>query len=102
MSEIRAEIDAIDRQVIALLAQRFEYVKSASKFKKNPDEIQARVRFENMLAQRRAGAESKGLSADVIEKMYRDPVTWFIAEEMAHWSRSQNAIYPKPAQPGIR
>lgn len=91
MNEIRAEIDALDQEVIALLAQRFEYVKSAAKFKKNPDQVQAKARFESMLAQRRIWAEHAGLSPAVIEKMFRDLVTWFIAQEMAHWSQSQDA-----------
>ncbi|QTF08271.1 isochorismate lyase [Brenneria izadpanahii] len=91
MGEIRAEIDALDREVIQLLSQRFAYVKSAARFKKNPDQVQAKARFESMLAQRRTWAENAELNPDVIEKMYRDLVTWFIAEEMAHWSQSPNA-----------
>lgn len=90
MNEIRAEIDALDQEVIHLLSQRFGYVKSASKFKKNPDQVQAKTRFESMLAQRRVWAENAGLGPEVIEKMFRDLVTWFIAQEMAHWSQSQN------------
>jgi hypothetical protein len=33
MVDIRVEIDRLDRQVVALLGQRFAYVKAASKFK---------------------------------------------------------------------
>ncbi|MCG8709935.1 chorismate mutase [Brenneria sp. 4F2] len=89
MNEIRSEIDALDQEVIHLLSLRYGYVKSASKFKKKPDQVQAKTRFDNMLAQRRIWAENAGLSPDVIEKMFRDLVTWFIAQEMAHWSQSQ-------------
>ncbi|MCO6549458.1 MAG: chorismate mutase [Gilliamella sp.] len=35
MNHIRAEIDQIDHSIIKLFATRFEYVKAASKFKKN-------------------------------------------------------------------
>ncbi|KAA8995603.1 isochorismate lyase [Affinibrenneria salicis] len=90
MEAIRNEIDAIDRQVIRLLARRFDYVKAAAPFKKNPDEVQARERFTSMLAQRRDWATDYGLDAEMIEKLYRDLVGWFIAQEMAHWS-GQNA-----------
>ncbi len=33
LQEIRAEIDRLDRQIIATIGQRFKYVKAASKFK---------------------------------------------------------------------
>ena len=87
MEEIRAEIDRLDRQIIALLGQRFAYVKAASKFKMSETEVRAPERVEAMLRQRRAWAEQEGLSADAIEQLYRDLVTYFIEEEMKHWNR---------------
>ena len=38
-----------------------------------------------MLQQRRVWAEEEGLNPDVIEKIYRDLVTYFIDEEMSRW-----------------
>jgi isochorismate pyruvate lyase len=38
-----------------------------------------------MLVQRRAWAEEAGLNPDVIEKMYQDLVSYFIAEELRQW-----------------
>jgi isochorismate pyruvate lyase len=87
--DIRAEIDRLDRQVIALLGQRFAYVKAASKFKTNETTVRAPERLQAMLQQRRAWAEEEGLHADVIEKMYQDLVNHFIAEEMKHWKQSE-------------
>ncbi len=89
MEEIRAEIDRLDRQVIALLAQRFAYVKAASKFKTSETGVRAPERVEAMLWQRRAWAEQEGLNADAIEQLYRDLVTYFIEEEMKHWNRPE-------------
>lgn len=85
MADIRAEIDQLDRQVIALVGQRFAYVKAASKFKTSETSVRAPERFEAMLQQRRAWAEEEGLNADTIKKMYRDLVNHFIEEEMKHW-----------------
>ncbi|PZD75475.1 Isochorismate pyruvate lyase [Acaryochloris thomasi RCC1774] len=85
MSDIRAEIDALDRQIIALLGQRFEYVKAAAPFKSSAKDVRAQERFDTMLQQRRIWAETEGLEADVIEKMYRDLVTYFIEAELQHW-----------------
>lgn len=85
MEDIRIEIDNMDRDVIAILGKRFEYVKAASKFKTSETSVRAPERFKAMLAQRRDWASSEGLSPDAIEKMYRDLVNHFINEEMAKW-----------------
>ncbi|MGL5792978.1 MAG: isochorismate lyase [Waterburya sp.] len=92
MLDIRAEIDRLDRQIIALLGQRFAYVKAASKFKTSQASVKAPERFEAMLKQRRVWADEEGLNADVIEKMYRDLVNHFINEEMKHWQQSEGWV----------
>ena len=51
--EIRAEIDRIDRDVIAALGERFQYVKAAAKFKSNRGEVAAPERVTAMLEHRR-------------------------------------------------
>ena len=89
MVDIRAEIDRLDRQVVALLGQRFAYVKAASKFKTSETTVRAPERLQAMLQQRRVWAEEEGLDADVIEKMYQDLVNHFINEEMKHWKQSE-------------
>lgn len=89
MADIRAEIDRLDRQVIALLGQRFAYVKAASYFKTSETTVRAPERLQAMLQQRRIWAEEEGLNADVIEKMYQDLVNHFIDEEMKHWKQSE-------------
>ena len=88
MADIRVEIDRLDRQVIALLGERFSYVKAASKFKTSETDVKAPERVQAMLQQRRAWAEEAGLSADVIEKLYRDLVNYFIEEEAKHWQHN--------------
>jgi isochorismate pyruvate lyase len=89
MLDIRAEIDRLDRQVIALLGQRFAYVKAASKFKTTETDVKALERFQAMLKQRRIWADEEGLNADAIESLYRDLVNHFIQEEMKHWQQSR-------------
>lgn len=85
MEDIRTEIDKMDREIIAILGKRFEYVKAAAKFKTSQTSVRAPERFNSMLAQRRVWASSEGLSPDAIEKMYRDLVNHFIKEEMSQW-----------------
>lgn len=85
ITDIRIEIDRLDRQIIAIMGERFEYVNAASQFKTSETSVKAPERFQAMLQQRRAWAEEEGLNPDVIEKIYRDLVTYFIEEEMNRW-----------------
>ncbi|MFC3530564.1 chorismate mutase [Vogesella facilis] len=85
LDAIRAGIDDIDRQVIALLGERYGYVQAAAAFKRDADAVRAPERLASMLRQRRDWATQAGLSADVIEQLYRQLVDYFIAAEMRHW-----------------
>ncbi|PAX58462.1 isochorismate-pyruvate lyase [Brunnivagina elsteri CCALA 953] len=91
ISEIRYEIDQIDQQIIVLLGERFAYVKAASQFKTSEVSVKAEDRFNSMLEQRRIWAAEKGLNPDVVEKMYRDLVNYFINEELKSWQENHNS-----------
>jgi isochorismate pyruvate lyase len=91
ISEIRYAIDQIDKQIIALLGDRFAYVKAISKFKTSEASVKAEDRFNSMLEQRKIWAVEEGLNPDVIEKMYRDLVNYFINEEMKSWQENNNS-----------
>jgi isochorismate pyruvate lyase len=88
MQEIRKEIDQIDKNVIDLLGLRFNYVKAVAKFKKNELEVNAPDRLVTMLSHRRNWAKEKNLSPEVIEKMYRDLVNYFIDQELKHFKEA--------------
>lgn len=92
MSDIRVEIDAIDHTIVSLLGERFNYVKAAAAFKTSETSVRAPERFEAMLKKRREWAIEQGLSADAIEKMYRDLVNHFINEEMTKWKSESTSI----------
>lgn len=85
IGEIRQEIDAIDKEIIAALGRRFAYVQAAAKFKTSETSVKAPDRFNSMLQERRAWAEEAELNPEVIEKLYRDLVNYFIDEELKHW-----------------
>lgn len=87
LQEIRAEIDRLDREVIAAFGQRFAYVKAAAKFKTSEATVKASDRFATMLNQRREWAAAEGLNPDVIERLYRDLITHFIEEELKQWKQ---------------
>jgi len=85
LGEVRAEIDRIDQQIIAALGERFTYVKAAAALKATAADVAAPDRVTAMIAQRRAWASEQGLSPDVIDRIYRELVTYFTSEEARHW-----------------
>jgi isochorismate pyruvate lyase len=85
LDEIRAGMDAIDREIVALIAERVEYVRAAAKFKTSSATVAAPERVAAVLKTRREWAEAAGLSGDVIESIYRDLVTYCVSEEHKRW-----------------
>jgi len=82
ITEVRNEIDNIDKAIIELLGKRFDYVKEVVKYKdKTSSSIEASDRRNAVLRERRVLAENAGLNPDVIEKLYADLIEYFIEEE---------------------
>ena len=85
MADVRAEIDALDREVVRLIGIRRRYVHAAARFKTSESGVRAPERFAAMLETRRAWAVEEGLDPDAVERLYRDLVEHFIAEELARF-----------------
>jgi isochorismate pyruvate lyase len=94
LADIRAEIDRIDRAIIHAIGERKQYVLAAAAFKASTAEIAAPERLAVMIKARRHWASEEGIDPDVIEKLYRDLVNHFIAEEQAHWAAKSGASGP--------
>jgi isochorismate pyruvate lyase len=82
IEEVRAAIDALDQEIVAALGQRAGYVKAITRFKKTEADVRAPDRQRQVLAQRRAWAEEAGLDPDVVERIYRTLIDYFVAEEL--------------------
>jgi isochorismate pyruvate lyase len=78
LEEVRAGIDALDREVVALLARRSRFVARAAALKTDPDEASAPARVEQVIAKVRALAGSAGLEPAVAEAAYRALIASFI------------------------
>lgn len=81
MDEVRREIDRLDREIVALLAERQYYVESAGHIKPSRDLVRDNARVEDVVAKARARANETGASPDLVETVYRTMVEWFIAHE---------------------
>ena len=84
-------MDALDRQIIAILARRVAYVKAAAKFKTSANAVAAPDRVGKVLDTRRDWAIEAGLDGDVVRALYRDIVTYCVGEEMKQWEKSNPA-----------
>lgn len=84
IEEVRAAIDAIDREIVVALGRRFAYVKAITRFKSTAEEVRAPQRYQQVLETRRLWAIEAGLRPEVIEQMYRNLIAYFIAEEIEH------------------
>jgi len=85
MDEIRAGMDAIDQQMILLMAERVEYVRAAAKFKTSSAGVAAPERVAAVLKTRREWAEAAGLDGTVVEGLYRELVRYCVSEEHKRW-----------------
>ena len=82
MTEVRAEIDRIDRALVDAIAERFGYVERAWQLKLGAGE-EANVPWRNqeVIERVRARAGEKGLPPDLIEALWRQMIGWFIQHE---------------------
>ncbi len=91
MAEVRAEIDRIDREVVALLAERGGYVRRAAQVKGKRAEIVDSERIEDVIAKVRGRARDLGLSPGLVEPVYRLMIERFIELEKVEFDRLHGA-----------
>ena len=85
MAEVRAGVDALDRQLLALLATRFGYMRAAARIKPDRAEVRDEARKAQVIAQARDAGEALGMPGDVIAALWEQLVEASIAYELEHW-----------------
>jgi len=81
LAEVRENIDALDRKIVALLAERGRYVKDAARFKRDAFQVSAPQRQQEVIDKVRALADKEGAYPEVVEAAYRALIAGFIARE---------------------
>ena len=83
MGELREAIDALDANLVALLAKRFAYIDRAAELKPLAGLPPRTVdRVQQVVDQVRALAVTHAIDLDLIEKIWRDLIKAAIAREM--------------------
>ena len=87
MNEVREAIDALDREIVALLADRLHFIGEAARIKASRDAVRDEPRIEDVIAKVRASAAQAGMDPAFIEPIYRDLVERSIAHELGEFDR---------------
>lgn len=82
MAELRAQIDLLDRELVALLVQRAGYIDRAIELKPG-ENLPARIepRVEEVLANVRATARAAGLDPELATDLWHRLIEWSITRE---------------------
>lgn len=82
LNEARENIERIDKQIVKLIGERRDYVKEATKFQENTEDVLDQERVELVIKKVRRLAEKTEVNTDMIESVYRMMLTAFSKMEI--------------------
>jgi isochorismate pyruvate lyase len=82
MAEVRAGIDALDQEIVSLLARRFQFIEAAARVKQSRGEVRDERRKAEVIERVRAHARNAGIPDDLIGRFYDDLIESSIAIEL--------------------
>ena len=89
MTEVRQGVDALDRALVTLLAERQGYMDAAARIKPNRGAVRDEARIEDVVAKVKAAARAAGLSEAIAEPVWRLLIERCIAHEFEVWDRER-------------
>ena len=90
MADVRTAIDALDADLVRLLARRFAYMRAAARIKPERGQVRDEPRKAEVIANATALAGELGLPASVIAEMWESLVEGSIAYELNAWDSAQD------------
>lgn len=87
MAEVRAGVDRVDADLIALLARRFGYMDAAARIKPERGQVRDEARKAAVIANARAMAAAQGLPSEAIAELWDALVEASIAYELEVFDR---------------
>jgi isochorismate pyruvate lyase len=85
MPAIRREIDRIDRELVALLAERLTYIERAGVVKKDRNKVRDEARIQDVLTKVKSACERDGFPFKIAEPVWRALMEGCIAHEFVIW-----------------
>lgn len=86
LDEVRANIDRLDAQIVALLSERQGFVAQAAGFKPTRAAVVVPERIEAIIEKVRALAVPHGGNPELMETIYRHMIDAYIAFEDKRWA----------------
>jgi len=92
MAEVRQGVDALDRLLVDVRAERQRYMDAAARIKPHRHAVRDEARVEEVVAKVKAAARDAGLSDAIAEPVWRTLIERCIAYETDAWDAlRQNA-----------
>jgi isochorismate pyruvate lyase len=89
MAQVRQGVDALDRLLVTILAERQRYMDAAARIKPDREAVRDTARIEDVVAKVRAQAREVGLSEEIAEPVWRLLIERCIAYEFEAWDGSR-------------
>ena len=89
MTEVRAGVDYVDRQIVALLRCRFGYMDAAARIKPDRSAVRDEWRKADVLAKVDIAADQLGVDRRLIARLYEDLIETSIAHELEVFDRTR-------------
>ena len=90
MAEVREGVDALDRALVRLLAERQRYMDAAARIKPDRSVVHDNARIEDVVAKVLAAAGPAGLSPAIAEPVWRTLIDRCIAHEFDAFDRTRS------------
>lgn len=90
MAQVREGVDALDRELVALIAVRARYMEAAARIKPSRDVVRDEWRINDVISKVTAEAEKTGLSKSIAEPVWRELVERSIAYELTIWDKTRD------------
>ncbi len=92
MLEVRAGVDALDQELVALLARRFGYMDTAARIKPSRSDVRDEARKAQVIANASAAAAAAGLPPGLAENLWETLVETSIAHELDRWDKLRTQV----------
>lgn len=89
MAEVRQGVDALDRLLVAVLAERQRYMDAAARIKPDRAAVRDEARIEQVVSNVNAAARQAGLSEAIAEPVWRTLIDRCIAHEFDAWDAAR-------------
>ncbi|MBU0824455.1 MAG: chorismate mutase [Alphaproteobacteria bacterium] len=91
MTDVRAGVDQVDRELVALLVRRFGYMDAAARIKSDRGTVRDEARKAQVLDNVAHEAAAAGLSPERLRAVWNELVEQSIAHEMIRWDQIRTA-----------